>query len=204
MYCYVYKITDKKRMKYYIGSRQSPIKPEEDLGHKYFSSSTNRKFIKEQEDDPSQFEYEVIKEHPNILQALEHEKELLQQVDARSNEKYYNGRSKLKFAPINSRMTKNTVSYLGNLIKLARKERGFTQEELAERIGSSRMTINRIESGNTQAAIGTVFEACFIVGIPLLGCDEKHVNNLSKMLSYMNKLLPERLTNKFTSINDDF
>ncbi len=104
----------------------------------------------------------------------------------------------------NSRVTKNTVSYLGNLIRLARRERGFSQEELAERMGSTRMTINRIENGNTQVAIGTVFEACFIVGIPLLGCDEKHVNNLSRMLSYMNKLLPDNIPAKNIIINDDF
>ncbi len=204
MYCYVYKITDKKRKKYYIGSRQSAVPPKQDLGIKYFSSSTNRKFIKEQEEDSSQFEYEVIKEYPNILQALEHEKELLQRVDARNNEKYYNGRTKLKFAPINSRVTKNTVLYLGNLIKIARKERGFTQEELGERINASRSLIQRIESGNAKVAIGTVFEACYIVGIPLLGCDEKHVNNLTRMLSYMNRILPVNIPAKNIKFDDNF
>lgn len=204
IYYYVYKITDKKRKKYYIGCRQSAVPPKQDLGLKYFSSSTNKKFIKEQQEDPSQFDYEVIKEHPNMLYALEHEKKLLHQVDARNNEKYYNGRTKLDFTPINSRVTKSTVSYLGNLIKLARRERGFSQEELAERMGTSRSTIQRIENGNTQVAIGIVFEACFIVGIPLLGCDEKYINNLARMLSYMNKLIPDNIPAKNIKINNDF
>jgi len=204
MYYYVYKITDKKRKKYYIGSRQSAVTPKQDLGHDYFSSSTNKKFIEEQRKDPSQFEYEIIKEYPNMLEALEHEKKILQRVDARNNEKYYNGRTRLGFTPINSRVTKNTVSYLGGLIKIARKECGLSQQELADRIGSSRMTINKIENGNTQVAIGTVFEACFIVGIPLLGCDEKHVSNLARMLSYINKLLPSNIPAKNIVVKDDF
>ena len=111
--------------------------------------------------------------------------------------------SLLKLKTVNSRATKSTVSYLGNLIKLARKERGFSQQELAERINISRSLIQRIESGHSKCTIGNVFEACFVLGIPLMGCDKEHVNNLSRMLSYMNVLLPEGIPNK-KIVNDDF
>lgn len=39
MFYYVYKITDKKTNKFYIGARCSKITPDSDLGIKYFSSS---------------------------------------------------------------------------------------------------------------------------------------------------------------------
>jgi len=103
-----------------------------------------------------------------------------------------------------SRATKSTVSYLGNLIKLARKERGFSQQELAERLNVSRSLIQRIELGNTKVSIGSVFEACFVLGIPLMGCDKEHIDNLSRMLSYLNKLVPDSIPNKNIAFNDDF
>lgn len=102
------------------------------------------------------------------------------------------------------RVTKNTVSYLGSLIKIARKEHSISQEELAERVNGMRETIQKIESGNTQIAIGVVFEACFILGIPLMGCDKEHINNLSRMLSYINRLLPDNISSKNTVVYDDF
>lgn len=204
MYNYVYKITDKKRKRYYIGCRTSNLKPKDDLGSVYFSSSSNRKFLEEQKKFPEQFIYEVIKTFPTVEEALEYEKELIQKFDVLTDSNYYNGRNKLECNRVDSRATKYTISYLGDLIKIARKEHGLSETDLAERIDSSRTTIQRIESGNTKVSIGTVFEACFVLGIPLMGCDKEHINNLSKMLSYMNKLLPEKPSNRITTLYDDF
>ncbi len=203
MYCYVYKITDKKRNTYYIGSRQSSLPPNQDLGHIYFSSSCNRKFIKEQQEDPSQFEYEIIETFSDREEAYEYEKELIRQT--KNDENCSNGRNVLGFETVDSRATKNTVSYLGKLIKLARKERGISEKELGEKINAGRSTIQRIETGNTKVCIGSVFEACFVLGIPLMGCDKKHVNNLSRMLSYMHKIIPiSGIQNISQNVNDDF
>lgn len=201
MYHYVYKITDKKRNKYYIGVRSSEIKPEQDLGHEYFSSTCNGKFIKEQKENPNQYIYEIIKTFPNREEAFEYETQLIRQ--NKNDENCFNGRNSLGFEPVNSRATKSAVSYLGNLIKIARKERGVSQGELAERLDVGRSTTQRIEDGNVNVGIGTVFEACFVLGIPLMGCDKEHINNLSKMLSYINRVLPERLTSN-AIFNDDF
>jgi ribosome-binding protein aMBF1 (putative translation factor) len=137
-------------------------------------------------------------------EALKYETELIQQKNALNDKNYYNGRTRLKFSVVNSRATKNTVSYLGNLIRLARKERGFSQTELAERINVSRSLIQRIELGNTKIQIGAIFEACFVLGIPLMGCDKEHINNLSRMLSYINRLLPADIPNKNNVVNDNF
>jgi len=202
MYHYVYKIIDKKREMYYVGARSSELKPEEDLGHNYFSSSCDRNFISEQKENPEQFVYEIIKTFSSREEAFEYEKELIQQ--NKNDDNCSNGRTRLEFEDVSSRATKSTLSYLGNLIKLARKERGITQEELAERIGIGRMKVNRIEAGNSKCTIGSVFEVCFVLGIPLMGCEKEHINSLSRMLSYMNKLLPENIPNKNIDFNDDF
>ena len=202
-YYYVYKITDKKRKKYYIGSRQSQIEPQKDLGNIYFSSSANKNFIAEQKREPNNFIYEIVDTFSTMKEAENYELELLKQTNALNSKKYYNGRTTLEFASVDSRATKNTVAYLANLIQLARKERGISQEELAVRINSSRSLIARLEAGNTKVAIGTVFEVCFVLGIPLLGCDKKHIHNLSTMLAYMNRLIPSNIPNKIV-VKDDF
>ena len=90
-YHYVYRITDIKKEKYYVGCRTSTIKPEEDLGYIYFSSSGNPQFIKSQKKDPNRFIYEIIETFPSRDEAEQYEKELLSDIDARSNESFYNG-----------------------------------------------------------------------------------------------------------------
>ncbi len=55
---------------------------------------------------------------------------------------------------------------LGGLIRAVRRDRGFTQAQLAERTGTSRPTINRIESGKPNVIWGTVMTVCWILDIP--------------------------------------
>jgi len=45
---------------------------------------------------------------------------------------------------------------IGNKIKLARKEAGLTQEQLANEIGLSRVTINNIEKNKYSITLGTL------------------------------------------------
>jgi transcriptional regulator with XRE-family HTH domain len=54
----------------------------------------------------------------------------------------------------------------GKLIGAARRARSFTQAELAKRAGTSRPTINRLESGNANVAWGTVLTICWLLDIP--------------------------------------
>lgn len=55
---------------------------------------------------------------------------------------------------------------LGRLIAAARRARGFTQTRLAERAGTSRPTINRIEHGAGNVAWGTVMTLCWLLDLP--------------------------------------
>ena len=47
---YVYEIKNKLNGKRYIGSRKCKVEPQNDLGIKYFSSSHNKEFMKEQKE----------------------------------------------------------------------------------------------------------------------------------------------------------
>ena len=75
MYFYVYKITKISNGMYYIGSRGSKIEPLKDLGIKYFSSSRNKDFIKEQKANPKNFLYEVLEVCSSRKEAFEKEAE---------------------------------------------------------------------------------------------------------------------------------
>ncbi|QKT04798.1 helix-turn-helix domain-containing protein [Ectothiorhodospiraceae bacterium 2226] len=55
---------------------------------------------------------------------------------------------------------------LGRLIAAARRARGFTQTQLAERAGTSRPTINRVEQGAGNVAWGTVMTLCWLLDLP--------------------------------------
>lgn len=61
---------------------------------------------------------------------------------------------------------KARLKALGELIRAARRRRGFTQEELAVRAGTSRPTINRLESGKPNIAWGTVMTISWLLDIP--------------------------------------
>ena len=57
------------------------------------------------------------------------------------------------------------MARLGEGIRLARAERGWTQVELAQRLGASPMTIKKIESGASGTAIGTILEVCALLNV---------------------------------------
>lgn len=202
MFNYTYRITHVPSGKVYVGARSSEVEPEKDLGVVYFSSSSRKDFISEQKRNPDDFEYEVLETFDSREDALVAEKTLLDISGARSGMAFLNGRKRGQL-PLTSRVSSDLVSILAGLIKVARKERGVSQEELSERLGVGQATIMRIEKGDTSVAIGTVFEACVILGIPLFGGDEVKVHDLASMLGYMNRLIPERVRNDFI-VDDEF
>ena len=56
---------------------------------------------------------------------------------------------------------------LGKQIRLGRKQRKWTEHELAERAGVSRATLQKIEKGDLSVAIGLAFEVAALVGVRL-------------------------------------
>jgi transcriptional regulator with XRE-family HTH domain len=102
-----------------------------------------------------------------------------------------------------SRLSRHAIVLLGRQIKLARKERRMTAQELAARIGVSRGLVQRIEKGDPGSRIGTVFEAAAIVGIALFGADDAALSAHIKDVDQRLTLLP-RHTHPARKVDDEF
>jgi DNA-binding XRE family transcriptional regulator len=93
---------------------------------------------------------------------------------------------------------------LGKLIRLGRKERKMTEEDLAGRAGISRRTLQKIERGDLKCEIGLVFEVANLVGVKLFG-DEESVNlyrNKNRIDAIL-ALLPKRVRS-IVKVDDEF
>lgn len=99
--------------------------------------------------------------------------------------------------------THGALHLFSQLIALKRRERGFTQQDLANRLGVSRGTLGRIEAGDPKCEIGVVFEAAYLLGIPLFDAPERYptlVSNLQDKLA----LLPARIQKSRQKVSNDF
>lgn len=57
--------------------------------------------------------------------------------------------------------------YIGTQIKTFRKSAGFTQDELAKRLNTTKQTISRYEKGDRKANQDMLFELCDILGVSI-------------------------------------
>jgi len=87
---YVYRISNKIINKHYYGVRSSIKEPKLDLGFKYFSSSSDKEFMQDQKDNPSDYKYKVIKTFNSYVEASEYEIMLLRKFKVTKNESFYN------------------------------------------------------------------------------------------------------------------
>ena len=102
------------------------------------------------------------------------------------------------------RHTRDAVELLGKLIRLGRKERRMTEEELSGRAGISRRTLQKIERGDPKCEIGLVFEVASLVGVSLFGDERKaaitgYIERINDKLA----LLPQSVRSK-VKVYDDF
>lgn len=54
----------------------------------------------------------------------------------------------------------------GELIRLLRRRKGWTQRELAQRAGVTQTTIVRLERGDTEPVISTIRKVAEALGVP--------------------------------------
>ena len=93
---------------------------------------------------------------------------------------------------------------MGKLIKLGRKERRWSEQNLADRAGITRATLQKIEKGEMSCALGSVFEVATLVGVQLF---EQDGLPLAKHIEYTNDklaLLPKRIVKNNKAVRDDF
>jgi len=112
-----------------------------------------------------------------------------------------------------SRYSLEAIALLGQMIRAGRIERKITGAEMATRMGISRALIQRIEKGYPGCAIGAVFEAAAITGVPLFQTDRGRGTvdmDLDRMSAHraitgeILSLLPKTARKSKRAIKDDF
>lgn len=102
----------------------------------------------------------------------------------------------------------DAIKEIGSLIACARKEKHWTQAELAQRIGVNRMTVVRIEKGLPEVATGLYFTAAWLLGLPILTWqamgEERSDTVVGDLLTKLKKTLPRRVRRGRPTINNDF
>jgi transcriptional regulator with XRE-family HTH domain len=103
-----------------------------------------------------------------------------------------------------SKFAKEAAFLLGQQIKLGRKKRQWSEQNLAARAGISRATLQKIEAGEMSPSIGLVFEVAALVGVPLFEQDSRGLATSIELTQSKIALLPKRIKNKTTAVDDDF
>lgn len=100
--------------------------------------------------------------------------------------------------------TEQAAAALGAQIAAARRELGWTQEELAARLGVSRQLVAKIEGGSTGASLGTVLEAAIVCGVRLFGVERADLSLVVDRERARAALLPTRVWSRTPVIDNDF
>ena len=104
-----------------------------------------------------------------------------------------------------SKYTKEAALLLGQLIQLARKEKSWSEIELAERAGINKLTLRKIEKGDLNTAMGLVFEVATLVGIQLFDSGPSRLTSNLERVEDKLALLPKRIRKPTSGgVNDDF
>ncbi len=93
---------------------------------------------------------------------------------------------------------------LGKQIRISRKERKMTAQELADRAGISRGLLQRIEKGDLGCRVGAVFEVAALVGIKLFDADELSLTTRIRQADEKIALLPKHIHSGKKVVDDDF
>lgn len=104
-----------------------------------------------------------------------------------------------------SRYTREALELLAVMIRETRLERKVPAKEVAERAGISRGLLQRIEKGDSNCAIGVVFEVAYLLGIRLF--DHNAEGSLSTTLVKTKEklaLLPKAARRSAREVDDDF
>ena len=103
---------------------------------------------------------------------------------------------------------RESIKEMGELIACARKEKRWTQEDLAQRIGINRMTVVRIEKGSPEVATGWYLTAAWVLGLSILTWQTvgrgKNDTVVGDLLTKLKNTLPDRVRERRPTIDNDF
>jgi transcriptional regulator with XRE-family HTH domain len=101
--------------------------------------------------------------------------------------------------------TTHAVTALGAMIGEGRRQLRWTAADLAERLGVTAPTVTRIEKGSPTVAVGTVFEAALLVGVPLFEVPRDQLPWVARDAERRLALLPARVRmTAVEELDDDF
>lgn len=103
-----------------------------------------------------------------------------------------------------SRQSLEALELLAQMIRAGRIERKMSAQEMADRAGISRPLLRRIESADPGCAIGSVFEAAALAGVPLFGGEPDRLASELSATTEKLSLLPKRVRKPKRVIHDDF
>jgi transcriptional regulator with XRE-family HTH domain len=102
-----------------------------------------------------------------------------------------------------SPMTVEAAKLLGSRVRLARRQRRWTLQELAERVGVTQVTLRKVERGDLTVALGVAFEAATVLGVPLFHEDSVRRSLERSRIDDRLAVLPQ-LVRKPAEVDDDF
>ena len=129
IYHYVYRITNLVESKHYYGKRSSKIEPHLDLGKKYFSSSKDKNFIKDQKENPQNYKYKVVFICKSARRAIELETTLHDMFDVGRNQSFYN-KAKQNGNGFDSTGIVVVKNSLGETFSVSKDDPGYISGEL--------------------------------------------------------------------------
>lgn len=103
-----------------------------------------------------------------------------------------------------SKYVREVAALLGKQIQLGRKQRKWTEHDLAGRAGISRATLQKIEKGDLSCAIGLVFEVATLVGVKLFDADSSSLSMHHDRTDDKLALLPKKVRISRKAVDDDF
>lgn len=101
-----------------------------------------------------------------------------------------------------STRTTEATELLGAQIRLARRERRWTLQELAERVGVTHVTMRKVERGDPTVRLGVAFEAATLTGVPLFDPDRSRRRLEAARIEDRLAVLPSRV--RRAAVDDDF
>lgn len=92
-----------------------------------------------------------------------------------------------------SRAGSEALAVLGQQIQRARIAHGWTLQDVAQRLGVDKRTVRAAERGSATVAIGTVFNAAFMLGVNLFGLEAAELAAARRQGADTLALLPQRV-----------
>lgn len=93
---------------------------------------------------------------------------------------------------------------LGARVSVARRERRWSMQELADRAGITKFTLGKVEQGDPTVGLGVAFEVAALVGVALFHEDGRQLGiDLDRTRERL-ALLPQRVRAPSEEVKDDF